>query len=63
MDREPKKFITRIMETAVLLALSAFLLRLAVCSILEIWPVLLIIAIVTAGIAALWRVWKNRAKW
>lgn len=51
------------METAVLLALSAFLLRLAVCYILEIWPILLIIAIVTAGIAVGYRVWKNRAKW
>ena len=63
MENQPKKLITRILEFAGLFALSAFLLRLAVCYILEIWPVLLIIAIVIAGIVVGYRVWKNRARW
>ena len=47
------------MEFCALLALSAFLLRLAVAYLLEIWVYLLIIAIiVTAGIIG-WRVYKH----
>lgn len=63
MENQPKKLITKILETAVLFALSAFLIRLGVCYILEIWQVLLIIAVVIAGIAIGWHVWKSRVKW
>ncbi|MDE6995272.1 MAG: hypothetical protein K2P41_12760 [Lachnospiraceae bacterium] len=55
----PKRFIERIFEFCVMLALSAFLLRLAVAYLLEIWVYLLIIAIiVTAGVIG-WRVYKH----
>jgi hypothetical protein len=63
VENQPKKLITRILEFACLFALSAFLMRLAVGYILEIWPVLLIIVCVTAGAAVGWHVWKNRARW
>jgi hypothetical protein len=63
MENQPKKLIVRIMEAAVLFALSAFLIRLGVCYILEIWPVLLIIAAVTVGIVVGYRIWKNKVKW
>lgn len=47
------------MEFCALLALSAFLLRLAVAYLLEIWVYLLIIAIIAiAGIIG-WRVYKH----
>jgi len=60
---QPKKLITKILEFAALFALSAFLIKLAVCFVLEIWWVLLIIAIVTAGSVIGYRIWKNKAKW
>ncbi len=63
MDEKPKKLITRILEFAGLFALSAFLLKLAVCYILDIWPVLLIIAIIIAAAVIGWRVWQNRIRW
>ena len=63
MENQPKKFITRILEFAALFALSAFLFRLAVCYILQIWPVLIILAVVAAGAAIGYRAWKNKVKW
>lgn len=51
------------MEFCALLALSAFLLRLAVAYLLEIWVYLLIIAIIAiAGIIG-WRVTSISAIW
>ncbi len=44
----PKNLITQILEAAFMLALAAFLIKTAVGWILEIWPVLLAIAIIVA---------------
>jgi hypothetical protein len=62
-NNQPKKLITRILEFAGLFALAAFLMRLGVCYLLQIWPVLLITAIVIAATAIGFHVWKNGAKW
>jgi hypothetical protein len=60
VENEPKRLIARIVECAVLLALSVFLIKLAVCWLMEIWWVLLIIAaVVVAGIIG-WQIWKNK---
>lgn len=55
----PKKLITRILEFAFMLALSAFLINTAACWILEVWPVLLAIALVLAAIIIIYRIWKH----
>ena len=47
------------MEFCALLALSAFLLRLAVAYLLEIWVYLLIIAIIAIAEIIGWRVYKH----
>lgn len=47
------------MEFCALLALSAFLLRLAVVYLLEIWGYLLIIAIIATAAVIGWRVYKH----
>ena len=46
----PKNLITQILEAAFMLALAAFLIKTAVGWILEIWPVLLVIAIIITAI-------------
>lgn len=54
------------MEFCALLALSAFLLRLAVAYLLEIWVYLLIIVIIAIAGVIGWRVYKhfrNLGKW
>lgn len=62
----PKKFTSRMLELTGLFALSAFLVRLGVYYLLEVWPYLLIVAIlVIAGVIG-WRVYKHRknmGKW
>ena len=60
MDRDqPKRLITRILEFAALFALSAFLLRLGVAYLREIWWAL---AIIIGGIAG-YRIYKNKVQW
>ena len=61
MENQPKKLITRILEFAGLLALSAFLIRLAARYILEVWPVLAVMAALTAAAAVFWCVLKNKS--
>lgn len=54
------------MEFCALLALSAFLLRLAVAYLLEIWVYLLVIVIIAAGGVIGWRAYKyfhDLGKW
>lgn len=54
------------MEFCALLALSTFLLRLAVAYLLEIWVYLLIIAIIAIAAAIGWRVYRyyhDLGKW
>lgn len=56
----PKNLITQILEAAFMLALAAFLIKTAVEWILEIWPVLLVIAIIiTVAIISI-RIWRHK---
>ena len=62
----PKKFSSRMLELAGLFALSAFLVRLGVYYLLEVWPDLLIGVILMLAIIIGWRIYKHRkdmGKW
>ena len=56
---QPKNLLTLILESAFLFFLSAFLIRMAVNILIEIWPALLITAIVILTIIAGWRIWRH----
>lgn len=56
----PKNLITQILEAAFMLALAAFLIKTAVGWILEIWPVLLTIAIIIVAIIIAYRIWRHK---
>lgn len=56
----PKRLITRILEFAFMLALSAFLINTAAYWILEVWPVLLTIALIIIISIIIYRIWKHR---
>ncbi|MBQ9016129.1 MAG: hypothetical protein IJ109_08415 [Firmicutes bacterium] len=59
MDNQPRRWLERLLEAAIVLALSAYLIKLAVCFIMQVWPVLVIIAtVVIAGVVA-YRIWKR----
>ncbi len=62
----PKKLIMRILEFAFMLALSAFLINTAAYWILEVWPILLVIAIVVMVVIIIYRIRKHKhdlGKW
>jgi len=63
VDYRPKKLIIRILEFAGLFALSAFLIRLGVVYLREIWLALVIIGVVIGAAVIGYRVWKNRTSW
>lgn len=63
---EPPKLITRILEFAFMLALSAFLINTTAYLILEVWPILLAIAIVVIVVIIIYRIRKHKhdlGKW
>ena len=55
----PQRLITRILEFAGLFALSAFLIRLGVYYLLEVWSYLLIAAITVLAVIVGWRIYKH----
>ena len=59
----PKRLITRILEFAGLFALSAFLIRLGVYYLLEVWPYMLITAIITMAVWRIYKHGKDMGKW
>lgn len=63
MEREPKRFVIRLLEVCAGIALGAFLLWKAVQVIQEIWWILLIIAGVIVVAVIGYRIWKNHIKW
>ena len=63
MDERPRRLIIRILEFAALFALSAFLLRLGVAYLREIWWVLLIITVIAALAVFAYRIYKNKVQW
>lgn len=56
----PRNLITRILESAFMLALAAFLIKTAVGWLLEIWPVLLAIALIITAIIIGFRIWRHK---
>lgn len=56
----PESLIARILKWAFALFIAAIVLRWTVCIIMEIWWVLVLLAVIGIGIYAAFRVWKNR---
>ena len=60
MNYPPKHWLERILEAAIIIALTAFLIRLAACYIVEALPIIIIVAtLVVVGIVA-YRIWKKK---
>lgn len=61
MENQPKRWLEKLLESAVILALSAFLIKLALCWLYAVWPILVVIAtvVVAVGVVA-YRIWRRR---
>ena len=60
MNYSPKNWLERILEAAIIIAVSAFLIRLAACYIVEALPIIIIVVtLVIVGIVV-YRIWKRK---
>lgn len=60
MDNQPRRWLERILEAAIIIVLSAYLIRLAACYIVQALPVIIIVAtLIIVGIVA-YRIWKRK---
>ena len=60
MDNQPKRWLERLLEAAIIIVVSAYLIRLAACYIVQALPVIIIVAtLVIVGIVA-YRIWKRK---
>ncbi|WP_304818184.1 hypothetical protein [Faecalibaculum rodentium] len=55
---EPKGLLNRLLECAFMFLLSIVLIRAGINILIEIWPVLLIIAVILLAVIIGWRIWK-----
>ena len=60
MDNQPKRWLEKILEAAIIIALSAHLIRLAACYFVQALPVLTVIATITLIIIIAYRIWKHK---
>ena len=60
MDNQPKRWLERLLEAAIIFALSSYLIKLAVCFLTQVWPSLVVIAtVIITGVIA-YRIWKRK---
>lgn len=60
MYQLPKTFFQRLVESAFLFALAAWLVRTGICLLQEVWGIIiLLLGLAAAGIAG-YRLWKHR---
>lgn len=60
MDREPKRLLTRLLEACFIFAFSAYLINTAAHWILEVWPILVVIALLIIITIVVYRIWKHK---
>ena len=60
MDNQPKRLLERLLEAAIIIVVSAYLIRLATCYFVQALPVIIIVAaIIIVGFIA-YRIWKRK---
>lgn len=61
----PEGLLSKLIKFAIGFALSAFLIHLGICYLMEIWWELLIIVVLIIAVFAAFRIWKSNhdAKW
>ncbi len=60
MDNQPKRLLERLLEAAIIFALSAYLIKLGACYLTQVWPVIAIIATLLIIGVIIYRIWKRR---
>ena len=56
----PKGFFERLVESAFLFALAAWLVRTGICFLQDVWGIIVLLLGLAAGAVALYRLWKHK---
>ena len=56
----PKSFFQRLVESAFLFALAAWLVRTGVCFLQDVWGIIILLLGLAAAGVALYRLWKHK---
>lgn len=60
MDNQPKRLLERLLEAAIIFALSAYLIKLGACYLTQVWPVIVILATLLIIGVIIYRYWKRK---
>jgi len=60
MENQPKHLLEKLLEAAIIFVIATYLIKLGVCYILCVWPVLVILATVVIGGVIAYRIWKRK---
>lgn len=60
MENKPKRLLEKLLEAAIIFVIATYLIKLGVCYILCVWPVLVILATVVIGGVIAYRIWKRK---
>ncbi len=60
MENQPKRLLEKLLEAAIIFVIATYLIKLGVCYILCVWPVLVILATVVIGGVIAYRIWKRK---
>jgi len=60
MENQPKRLLEKLLEAAIIFVVATYLIKLGVCYILCVWPVLVILATVVIGGVIAYRIWKRK---
>ena len=60
MENQPKRLLEKLLEAAIIFVIATYLIKLGVCYILCVWPVLVILATVLIGGVIAYRIWKRK---
>lgn len=55
----PKGFFTRLVEAAFLFALAAWLVRVGICLIQQVWVWIVVLVVIAAVLMVAWRLYKH----
>ena len=61
MENQPKRLLEKLLEAAIIFVIATYLIKLGVCYILCVWPVLVILATVVIGGVIAYRIWKRKS--
>ena len=59
MDNQPRRLLERLLEAAIVLAISGYLIRLAACYFVQALPLIIVVVVLGVGGLVGYRIWRH----